>query len=216
MQGQEKNSPVSYQGLLEDLRRKKYFLIGYAGAHGIANALGCLVEAAGLLRQEKVCIVLMGRGQEKERLIRAAKERGLENIFFLPAVEKRLVPGFLQYMDALYIGLQKQPLFRFGISPNKIMDYMMAGKPIINAIEAGNDLVAEAGCGLSIPAGSPKAAADAILCMAQYSEEERMAMGKRGREFVLQHHDYRVLAKEFLQVLSCGSKEPRSLPSQAK
>lgn len=195
---------VAHQKILEDLRRKQYFLVGYAGAHGIANALGCLVEAAELLRKEKICMILIGRGQEKERLIHAAKDRGLENIFFFPSVEKRLVPCFLRYMDVLYIGLQKQPLFRFGISPNKMMDYMMAAKPIINAIEAGNDLVTEAGCGLSVQAENPEAVAAAILRMLRYSAAERMAMGRRGREFAIKNYEYRVLADKFIQILSEG------------
>jgi len=53
-------------------------------------------------------------------------------------------------MDILYIGLQRQSLFRFGISPNKLMDYMMAARPIVCAVDAGNDIVSEAGCGITI------------------------------------------------------------------
>ena len=61
------------------------------------------------------------------------------------------MPELLNQFDALYVGLQRQPLFRFGVSPNKLMDYMMAGKPVVFAIDAGNDMVAEAQCGVSIP-----------------------------------------------------------------
>ena len=54
-----------------------------------------------------------------------------ENVEFLPAVKRDEVPELLAQFDALYVGLQRQPLFRFGVSPNKLMDYMMAGKPVI-------------------------------------------------------------------------------------
>lgn len=54
----------------------------------------------------------------------------LDNVLFLDSILKKMVPAFLNKMDVLYIGLQNQKLFKFGISPNKLMDYMMASKPI--------------------------------------------------------------------------------------
>jgi glycosyltransferase involved in cell wall biosynthesis len=104
-------------------------------------------------------------------------------------------------MDAVYIGLQKQSLFRFGVSPNKLMDYMMAAKPVIHAIEAGNDMVAESGCGISILPEDPKALAEAMLKMSGLPSEERVAIGAKGKEYVLHNNDYRVLAKRFEDIM---------------
>ena len=81
-------------------------------------------------------------------MIEYTKQHQIENVLFLPPVNKKLIPSLLEHMDALYIGLQRQSLFRFGISPNKMFDYMMASKPVIQAIDAGNNLVEEAQCGL--------------------------------------------------------------------
>ena len=93
----------------------------------------------------------MGQGPERDRLIQKVKDLHLEeNVELLPAVKRDAVPELLAQFDALYVGLQRQPLFRFGVSPNKLMDYMMAGKPVIFAIDAGNDMVADASCGISI------------------------------------------------------------------
>jgi len=92
-------------------------------------------------------------------------------------------------------------LFRFGISPNKLMDYMMAGRPIIQAIEAGNDMVAESECGLSVPPEEPQAIAEATLHLLALSASEREAMGRKGHEYVMAHHDYRVLAQQFLEAI---------------
>jgi len=78
---------------------------------------------------------------------------------------------------------------------------MMAGRPVIHAIEAPGDLVAENGCGLSIPPESPQAIADATLRLMALSPAEREAMGRRGRQYVLAHHDYRVLARQFLEAI---------------
>ncbi|HTG81711.1 MAG TPA: glycosyltransferase, partial [Geobacteraceae bacterium] len=116
-------------------------------------------------------------------------------------VSKSSIPALLAAMDALYIGLQRQPLFRFGISPNKLMDYMMAGKPVINAIEAGNDPVAESGCGISVCSENSDAIAEAIQELMGMNEAEREVMGMRGKEYVLKHHDYRVLARKFVEIM---------------
>ena len=120
---------------------------------------------------------------------------------FLPPVPRQSIPELLTTMDILYIGLKKQPLFRFGVSPNKLMDYMMASKPIVYAIEASNDIVTECGCGLSVPPENPVATAEAIIKLTKMTPAEREALGERGKEYVLTHHDYKVLAKDFIRVM---------------
>lgn len=79
------------------------------------------------------------------------------------------------------------------------MDYMMAEKPVIHSIEAGNDLVAESGCGISVAPEDPKTIADAILTLFHMSAEDRTAMGKRGYDYVVARHAYSVLAHKFLK-----------------
>jgi glycosyltransferase involved in cell wall biosynthesis len=187
--------------LIQRERAKAHFLVGYAGAHGIANALHNLIQAAGRLRGQPVTFLLVGQGPEKAALQGQANELGLENVIFLPTLQKTAVPKFLRELDALYIGLQRQPLFRFGISPNKLMDYMMSGKPVVQAIEAGNNPVADARCGVSVPAEDPGALADAIVWLMRLDKAERESMGVSGRRYVEQHHDYRVLAQQFLEAV---------------
>ena len=133
---------------LERLHSEGKFVVGFAGAHGIANSLYAAIDAVSGLKKDNVVFVLVGTGPEKERLIEYTKQHQIENVLFLPPVNKKLIPSLLEHMDALYIGLQRQSLFRFGISPNKMFDYMMASKPVIQAIDAGNNLVEEAQCGL--------------------------------------------------------------------
>ncbi|MBE6829560.1 MAG: glycosyltransferase family 4 protein, partial [Ruminococcaceae bacterium] len=120
----------------------------------------------------------------------------------LQPVKRDQIPELLGQMDALYVGLQRQPLFRFGVSPNKLMDYMMAAKPVIFAIEAGNDMVKDAKCGISIPPEDSSAIAKAAKKLAGLSKEELNAMGRRGREYILQNNEYDVLSQKFLDVFS--------------
>ncbi len=193
--------PLEHKNILMNLKTEGRFLIGYTGAHGIANSLHTVIDAAGLCANDNIAFVLVGQGPEKEKLQIEVNQRGLSNVVLLPAVNKAAVAHILDLFDVCYIGLQRQPLFRFGVSPNKLMDYMMAAKPIIYAIEAGNDSVKEAGCGISVPPEDPEAVAGAIRQLAGMSQSKRENMGQRGREYVLKHHDYRVIARRFLEVL---------------
>ena len=151
------------------------------------------------MENDNIVFVLVGGGVVKNRLIEKARELELKNVHFLPPVPKNSIPVLLSYMDVLYIGWNKQPLYRFGISPNKLMDYMMASKPVIHASDAGNDLVTDSGCGISVAPEDPRAIADAVLHLFEMSQEERDAMGRKGSEYVKSHHDYAMLANEFLE-----------------
>jgi len=112
------------------------------------------------------------------------------------------VQGLLREASAGYISLRPEPLFRFGVSPNKLFDYMLAALPVLFAVRAGNDPVAEAGCGISIDPGDPQAISAAIRRLAALTEEARQAMGERGRAYVLQRHGYRQLAQDYLRLLA--------------
>jgi glycosyltransferase involved in cell wall biosynthesis len=194
--------PDGIRARLDQLKRDGRFLVGYAGAHGLANALDYLIEAAKLTRDDPVTYVLVGQGPEKAGLQARAAGLGLSNVEFLPPVTKSQIPTLIGEMHAMFIGWRRKAIYRFGISPNKLMDYMMAGKPVIHSIEAGNDLVAESGCGVSVPPESPSAIADAVRHLAAMSAEQRRSMGARGRDFVVAHHDYRVLAGRFLDAMA--------------
>lgn len=180
------------------IRQMKKIVIGYAGAHGLANELYTLIEAAALLQSHPVFFVMAGHGPEKARLQQKALNLGLDNVLFMDSVPRDSVRELLALMDILYIGLKKESLFRFGISPNKLMDYMMAGRPVIHAIEAGNDLVAESGCGISVPPEDPGAIAAAIIRLTGMTSDERRCLGAKGRDYVMANHDYAVLAKRYL------------------
>jgi glycosyltransferase involved in cell wall biosynthesis len=176
-------------------------LVAYAGAHGVANDLATLIDAAALMRDQPVTWLLVGSGPEKASLTRRAVERHLDNVVWLDPVPKVAIPTLLRAMDLLYLGLQREPLFRFGISPNKLMDYMMAGRPVVCAIAAGNDPVGEAGCGITVAPGDAAAVAQAAGHLARLTPEERSSMGRRGQEYVQSHHTYPVLARRFIEAI---------------
>jgi glycosyltransferase involved in cell wall biosynthesis len=177
-------------------------VVGYAGSMGLPNALDTLLDAAAALRGVALQFVLVGDGHEKARLARRVADERLDNVCLLPPIVKAQIPGFLSAIDMAYIGWQRMPIYRFGIAPNKLMDYMMAGVPVLHAVDAGNDPVAEGQCGLTVPPESPDAVAAGLRQLAALSADERRAMGRRGRDFVRAHHSYEVLARRFIDAVS--------------
>ncbi len=177
-------------------------VVGYAGSMGLPNALDTLLDAAALLRGEALQLVLVGSGHERDRLAGRIAAEGLSNVSLWPPIPKAQIPSFLAAIDIAYIGWQRVPIYRFGIAPNKLMDYMMAGCAVLHAVEAGNDPVAEAGAGLTVAPESPPAVADGLRQLATLGADARRAMGQRGRAFVLAQHTYPVLAQNFLKALT--------------
>jgi glycosyltransferase involved in cell wall biosynthesis len=206
--GKPEPLPNEHARLFSKLHAEKRFIVCYAGAHGLANALDVLLDAAMELRNHPVSIVLIGKGPEKEKLEERVARNGLVHVHFLDEVHRKAVLTALAAADVLYIGLQGRPLFRYGVSPNKLIDYMMAAKPIISAITAGNDMVTESGCGISVPAENPSAISAAVLTLLALTHRERAAMGLRGREYVLRNNAYEVLANRFERVMmNCRVQE---------
>jgi glycosyltransferase involved in cell wall biosynthesis len=184
-------------------------LVGYAGSMGDPNALDTLLDAAALLRADpagaRLHIVMVGDGHSRERLARRVRDERLANVTLLAPIPKLQVPAFLARVDIAYIGWQRVPIYRFGIAPNKLMDYMMAGRPVLHSVEAGNDPVAEAACGITVAPEDAAAVAAGLVRLAALPAPERQAMGERAREFVLARHTYPVLAQRFLQAVAAAN-----------
>lgn len=183
---------------LQQLKREGKKILGYVGGHAKSNALDFLLDAMKLVTSEEVVCVLVGNGQEKARLMNRVDKENIRNVVFLDAVLKKEIPALLAEMDALYIGWENNPLYRFGISPNKLIDYMLSGKPILHSVNASNDWVAEAGCGVSAKAEDSLAIAKGIKYLFSLNKETLDNMGTKGRGFAESHFSYALLAKKFI------------------
>lgn len=191
--------PVEQIEVLRALRANDWFLVGYTGNHSVANALETFIDAAKTLRGERVKLVLVGRGNHKEALI--AQAAGTENVLFLDPVPKTAMGALLSELDAAYMGLAKSRLFDYGVSPNKLFDYMLAARPIIYAVESSNNPVRDANCGLTVPVGKPEAVAGAVRKLMAMDVSTRHALGENGRAYVRKNHEYTMLAKRFADAL---------------
>lgn len=181
-------------------------IVGYTGAHGIHDSLDTILEIAKLLQDkgvEGMHFLLIGSGSDKSRVVENAASSGLHNISFFDPVPKHAMPRLLKQIDIAIMCRHKTDLYsKYGVSTNKLWDYMMAARPIVWAINSAIDPVDEAGCGITVPPEDPKAMAEAILRMCEMSSEERQEMGMRGHEYVLKYHSTPVLAGKLLEVMN--------------
>ncbi|MFO1022643.1 MAG: glycosyltransferase family 4 protein [Planctomycetales bacterium] len=181
------------------------FTVMYAGAHGVANGLETIIDAAKILQEKsdgaKIRFRLVGGGPQKPKLIARAQEHGLTNLRFEDPVPKNEVHATLQQADAFLFTLQDSPVFQWGISPNKLFDYFSLARPIVFSLSIPNNPVADNNAGITVPPENPQAMADAILKLSRMTPEERWEMGMRGRRYVEENHDFRRLAEKLEAVL---------------
>jgi glycosyltransferase involved in cell wall biosynthesis len=179
------------------------FVVLYAGAHGLSNDLGVVLESARLLavNAPRVMLVLLGDGKEKPALQKLAAEMGLSNVLFLPPIPKMEMPTALAGADACLAILK--PLEEYKTTyPNKVFDYMAAGRPIALAIDGVIRAVVEAaGCGIFAQPGDPAALAEAVKTLSADPGQSR-SMGLAGRKYLEEHFSRTIIAEKILQILN--------------
>lgn len=186
----------------------------YAGAHGPANGLDLLLDAAADLQASgsDVHIVLVGDGALKEHLAERVATEGLRNVEMLDPVAKVDVPDLLAAADIGVHVLADVPLFKYGVSPNKLFDYLAAGLCTIS--NAGGDvgaMIDEARAGSGV---SPTGLADGLRALADAGEEGRARMGDSGRRFMLAGYTRKVLGRRLASHLAAVVADRDGRPGQ--
>ena len=171
----------------------------YTGAHGPANGLDLLLDAAAELQDDRVDIVLVGTGPSKGDLQARALELSLSNVRFLDPIPKSQIPQLLAAADAGVHVLADVPLFRYGVSPNKVFDYLACGLPMVTNVpgEVG-ELVERSGGGLSV---QPTGLATGIRELAHSDSARLSVISKAGRRFMEQHRSRSAMAGRLQELL---------------
>lgn len=203
-QGVDLNFYKHTQGAaLNDLIPKKEgdFIVGYAGTLGKANALDSVFKAASALQKTHPAIkfIFIGDGPLKNQFQETYKN--LDNIIFFPTVSKLQLQQCFKNIDILINTWLDIPIYRFGISPNKWIDYMYASKPVLVAYSGHDCIIDKAGCGLVVPAENTKALVDGIIKLSEMPAEELAKMGEKGKDYLMKNLSYETLAAEFYKKL---------------
>ena len=166
---------------IEKFSFKRRFRIIYTGAHGEANDLINIVEAAKLLSDLPVKFILIGDGPSKRNLI--IKASSLNNIEFKDSIPKEKIPSILADADAVILTLKKVPLFKYGVSPNKLYDAYAIGRPVISAVDGDiNNEIEENRLGYTAESSNPEQLSLAVRKLFNTSRNERIAMAQRARK----------------------------------
>ena len=198
--------PTSYnsqeplpEGYAERYIPQNKFIIGYAGSIGISNALDTFIACALEMQDNPhIHFFLLGDGD----LLNEYKARvmGIQNITFAPKVKKSQVQAVLRHCQVLYFSVQNSKVWRYGLSLNKMIDYMMAGKPIIASYSGYPSMINEAKCGVFIPAENTSAFKQAIAEYEQLPIDQLELMGKKGKEWLLKNRPYDKVALEYCKL----------------
>jgi glycosyltransferase involved in cell wall biosynthesis len=189
------------------------YVVLYAGAHGMSNDLGVVLEAAKILQDapepSEVMVTFLGDGKEKTALQKQAADMGLSNVLFLPPVPKAEMAAALAGADACIAILK--PIEEYKTTyPNKVFDYMAAGRPVVLAIDGVIRQVVEAAhCGVFAQPGSPAALAQAIRQLAEDKAASRQ-MGLAGRAYLEQHFSRSAVAEKLAVILEGMLSRPDS------
>ena len=177
----------------------------YVGSHGSPNALQTIIDAAKHIQEtnKQIKFRFVGDGNAKVDLQQYAVARGVNTISFDEAVPREQIPALLSSADILVANIPNHPLYKYGVSLNKLYEYLASGKPIALASSAANDPVSEAGVGPVVPADDSLALAQRILELASLPASAREELGAKGMRFVEKEHASEVLAK---RVLVCMQK----------
>ncbi len=194
------------------------FRLVFTGAHGIANGLDAVLDAAVELKRRGVRgirFVFIGQGGQKPRLVERSQREGLQDIVtWCGSIPKDELAQVLPGLNVGMMILKNIPAFYFGTSPNKFFDYIASGMPVLNNYPGWlANLIQEQRCGLVVPPDDPRAFADAVLWLRDHPQECR-AMGARGRALAEAQFARDLLADQFVRVLE-SVRAGRAAPAPA-
>jgi glycosyltransferase involved in cell wall biosynthesis len=193
------NAPGEVTRLTEEiarLRAEGRFVVGYLGAFGRVNRAD-LIAGAGVLCERRdpgrLGVVIVGEGPERPAVEQAAD--GSPSVSICHAIPKAFVPTILRSLDAAVVHTTYTPVYRYGVSFNKLFEYMAAERPVVFACDSAYDPVRQSGAGITIAPDSAEALAEAFLELASTSPEARSAMGAAGLAHVEREHSMETLGE---------------------
>lgn len=180
------------------------FVAVFTGAHGMANGLDAVLDAAKILKEKgrkDIMLVFIGDGKLKPELVARAEQEELVNCLFLDPVNKRKLTAYLRGADAGLMILANVPAFYYGTSPNKFFDYIAIALPVINNYPGWlAEMITQNNCGIAVEPDSPEAFASALEQMADNSELTK-EMGLNARHFAEREFDREKLGNRFVDFL---------------
>ncbi len=176
----------------------------FTGAHGIANGLDNVLDAAACLKRmnrNTIKLIFIGDGQMKEHLLRRVREERLDNCIFLDPVPKKELNKITGSADLGMMVLANVPAFYYGTSPNKFFDYLASGLPVINNYPGWiADLITENHCGKPVRPDDPEAFAGMLMWFDDH-RDVLQEMSNNARTLAEKRFNRDLLAADFIACL---------------
>ncbi len=182
---------------------KQGLTVLYMGAMGKSNNLDIVLKSAEILHKEypDIKFIFVGDGYEKPNLIKMAEDKKLKNVEFKDPVPKKDTIKIISEVDILILPLRNLNLYKYGMSFNKVFDYLASGKPIIFSSNSFNNPIEEANAGITVPPDDPVELAKAIVKFYEMSDKERQTMGENGRRYIEKYHAIPTLVDKLVNLM---------------
>lgn len=183
-----------------DLNNPEQFNVVYTGSIRRVNNLGLILETAKRLMDTKICFLIWGDGDEREALTKRVQDEGISNVVFKGWVDKKYIPSIVSQSDLNLVHWEHSDLLRFGVSYNKLFEYLAAGRPVFCTVQPGHSIVEGNCCGHDTSGLTPEDFAIGIREIYELSEQERENMGENARKGAEQY-DFPVLTDKLVEII---------------
>lgn len=177
---------------------KNAFTVAYAGTISVNNPIDVLIDAARNLKEFPITFLIIGEGNKKEELIN--KSNDLPHVIFAPSIPKKKVNHFLSFSSVCFDSFSSE-LAKYGLSRNKWIDYMYAGKPIICSYSGFKSMINESNSGSFVEFGDSVSLTDEILRYFNMSREEREVIGENAHNYIVENRSFEKLANDYLEII---------------
>ena len=186
-----------------DLDNPDIFKAVYTGSIRRANMVNELVKVAEALGNSKkrIKILIWGAGDQVNEIQHQIDSSHLSNIILKGKVDKTVIPQILAKSDLNIFLLENTPLYKYGISLNKMFEYFASGKPVLANSRPGYSIIDKYDCGISMKQYSPELMAEEIVKFAEMSDEEYKGYCERSRK-AAQEYDYSKLTGKLIKIMN--------------
>ncbi len=196
------------QSELEKSSRDRPFICSFAGYYMTYEGVYVMLEALRIFKDrgyEDIRMVFVGSGQEKEGMEQYVRKNGLEKQAYISdRIPREAVPALISHSDICMAHLEvegKKEVYKYGVSKNKVNEYLYSGACTLYGFLHKDDEVATSGGGLMFEPYDSKDLADKIESVYKMTPSERQEFGERGRDYIRKNHSVKVLTDRLLEVL---------------
>lgn len=191
---------------LVDLKLKKGKNVFYFGSIGESNSVDEIIELSKIVKNNNINFYIVGEGKLKNYYLNLISNEKLENIMILDRIEYMYIPYLLSLADVLLITIKDINLYEYGLSMNKIFDYLASGKPILsNTKKSGDDLIMLSGW-LSVNPGNISELKNGLMKLLNLPIDVLASKSKQAIDFLIKNYDFEVLGNKLVSKLEEAKK----------